>query len=82
MSPRVQEARVAGTRSPLWRVVQVIGGIALFLYALRLLAPLPMARAPFVLLAAMLAAGAMALTDAIVGVIATIFEKFQKGPKA
>ena len=74
--------RVGGARSPFWRAVQLIAGVALFLYALRLLGPLPVARAPFVLLAAMLAAGAMALSDAVVGLLAAIIEKFQKGPKA
>jgi hypothetical protein len=78
----VQDARIAGRRSPFWRVVQVLAGIALFLYAQRLLAPLPIPFWPFVLLAAMLAAGAMALTDALVGLVATILEKFQKGPRA
>ncbi len=79
MSPSGQDG---GMRSPFWRVVQLIAGVALFLYALRLLGPLPIARVPFVLLAAMLAAGAMALSDAVVGLLAAIFEKFQKGPKA
>ena len=74
--------QVGSTRGPFWRVVQLIAGVALFLYALRLLGPLPIARAPFVLLAAMLAAGAMALSDAVVGLLAVIIEKFQKGPKA
>ena len=74
--------RSGGARGPFWRVVQLIAGVALFLYALRLLGPLPIARAPFVLLAAMLAAGAMALSDAVVGLLAVIIEKFQKGPKA
>ena len=74
--------RGGGARGAFWRVVQLIAGVALFLYALRLLGPLPIARAPFVLLAAMLAAGAMALSDAVVGLLAVIIEKFQKGPKA
>ena len=82
MNSKVQDARLARSRSPLWRAVQVVAGIALFLYALRLLDPQPVDRTHFVLLAAMLAAGAMSLTDAIVGLLATIIEKFQKGPKA
>ncbi len=69
----------AAVRSPFWRVVQVIAGVALFLYALRLLAPMPLDRFGFVLVAALLAAGAMAVTDSLVGVLAGVFEKLQKG---
>jgi hypothetical protein len=69
-------------RSPGWRAVQVIAGIALFLYAMRLLAPLPLDMTPFVLLAALLAAGAMAIADSLVGLLAALFEKFLKGRKA
>ena len=69
-------------RAPLWRAVQVIAGIALFLYALRLLAPLPLDMTPFVLLAALLAAGAMAVTDSVVGLLAALFEKLLKGRRA
>ncbi len=65
-------------RSPFWRVVQLVGGVALFLYALRLLAPMPGDRVGFILLVALLAAGSMALTDSIVGVLVAIFEKTQK----
>ena len=79
MPPHAQEARIAGSRGPFWRVVQLIAGIALFLYGLRVIAPLPIDRAPFVLLAAMLAAGAMGLSDAVVGLMATVFEKLLKG---
>jgi hypothetical protein len=32
-----------------------------------------------VLIAALLAAGAMALTDSVVGMVASLFEKMQKG---
>lgn len=70
---------VVSARSPFWRVVQVIAGVALFLYALRLLAPMPFDRFGFVLIAALLAAGAMAVTDSLVGVIASVFENLQKG---
>ena len=67
-------------RRPLfWRVVHVIAGVALFLYALRVLPPMPTERAGLVLIAALLAAGAMALTDSVVGVVANFFEKMQKG---
>jgi len=69
-------------RSPLWRAVQLIAGVALFLYALRLLAPLPLARGPFVLLAALLGAGAMALTDSAVGLLAAVFQNIQKGRRS
>jgi len=69
-------------RAPLWRALQVIAGIALFLYALRLLAPLPLDMTPFVLLAALLAAGAMAVTDSVVGLLAALFEKLLKGRRA
>ena len=65
-------------RSPFWRAVTLVAGIALFLYALRLVAPMPNDRAGFILLVAVLAAGSMALTDSIVGVIVAIFEKTQK----
>ncbi len=69
-------------RTPGWRALQVIAGIALFLYAMRLLAPLPLDITPFVLLAALLAAGAMAITDSLVGLLAALFEKLQKGRRA
>lgn len=65
-------------RSPFWRVLQLIAGVALFLYALRLLSPMPDDRAGFILLVAILAAGSMALTDSIVGVLATALDKMQK----
>jgi len=68
-------------RSPFWRVVQVIAGVALFLYALRLLAPMPFDRFGFVLIAALLAAGSMAVADSVVGLIASVFESLQKGGK-
>ena len=67
-------------RRPLfWRVVHVIAGVALFLYALRVLPPMPLQRGALVLIAALLAAGSMALTDSLVGVVAGFFEKTQKG---
>ena len=73
---------VPGTppRRPLfWRVVHVIAGVALFLYALRVLPPMPLERGGLVLIAALLAAGSMALTDSVVGVVANFFDKTQKG---
>ena len=76
-------ALVPGTpppRRPLfWRVVHVIAGVALFLYALRMLPPMPLQLGGLVLIAALLAAGSMALTDSVVGVVANVFEKMQKG---
>ncbi len=67
-------------RRPLfWRVVHVIAGVALFLYALRMLPPMPLQLGGLVLIAALLAAGSMALTDSVVGVVANVFEKMQKG---
>ena len=65
-------------RSLFWRVLQAVGGIALFLYALRVLSPMPGDRAGFILLVALLAAGSMALTDSLVGLMANAFDKMQK----
>jgi hypothetical protein len=65
-------------RSPFWRVLQLIAGVALFLYALRLLSPMPGDRAGFILLVAILAAGSMALTDSIVGLLLSTLDKMQK----
>jgi hypothetical protein len=65
-------------RSLFWRVLQMIAGIALFLYSLRLLQPMPGDRAGFILLVAVLAAGSMALSDSIVGLLAAMFDKTQK----
>jgi hypothetical protein len=65
-------------RSPFWRVLQLIAGIALFLYSLRLLSPMPGDRAGFILLVAVLAAGSMALTDSIVGLLVAALDKMQK----
>jgi hypothetical protein len=70
------------TRGPFWRVLQLICGAALFLYALRLLPPMPFERVGFVVIAALLAAGSMALADSVVGLLATAFEKLQRGGKA
>ena len=68
-------------RSPFWRVLQLIVGAALFLYALRVLPPMPFERVGFVMIVALLAAGAMGLSDSVVGLVATIFENLQKGGK-
>ena len=66
-------------RSLFWRVLHVVAGVALFLYALRVLPPMPLQRGALVLIAALLAAGSMALTDSLIGVIAAWFDKTQKG---
>ena len=79
-SPR--ETAASPGRGAFWRVLQLVAGVALFLYALRLLAPMPLERLPFVLLAALLATGSMALTDSAVGLLATVYENLQKGRKA
>ena len=68
-------------RSPFWRVLQLVVGAALFLYALRLLPPMPLERIGFVVIAALLAAGSMALSDSVVGLLATMFENLQRGGK-
>ena len=65
-------------RSLFWRVVQAVGGVALFLYALRLLSPMPGDCAGFILLVALLAAGSMGLSDSLVGLAAAVFDKMQK----
>ena len=59
--------------------MHVIAGVTLFLYALRLLPPMPTQRGTLMLITALLAVGAMALTDSLVGVVANLFEKMQKG---
>ena len=70
------------SRTPLWRAVQLVGGAALFLYALRVIAPMPLDTLPFVLLAALLAAGAMGIADSVVGLLAALFDKLLKGRRA
>jgi hypothetical protein len=69
-------------RGPFWRVLQLVAGIALFLYALRVLPPMPFDRAGFVLLAALLAAGAMAVTDSVVGLAANLFANLHRGDRS
>jgi hypothetical protein len=71
----------APVRGPFWRVLQLVAGAALFLYALRLLPPMPLERVGFVVIVAVLAAGSMALSDSVIGLIATAFENLQKGGK-
>jgi hypothetical protein len=69
-------------RSAFWRVVQLVAGVTLFLYALRVLPPMPFERVGFVLIAALLAAGAMAVSDSAVGIAAAFFENLQKGRRS
>ena len=71
----------APVRSPFWRVLQLIVGAALFLYALRLLPPMPLERVGFVVIVAVLAAGSMALSDSVIGLVASMFENLQRGGK-
>ena len=78
MMTLVPEAPVS-VRSPFWRVLQLIAGAALFLYALRLLPPMPYERVGFIVIAALLAAGSMALSDSVVGLIASVFENLHRG---
>jgi hypothetical protein len=66
-------------RSLFWRVLHLVAGFALFAYALRMLPPMPLQRGALVLIAALLGAGAMAITDSVIGVIAAWFEKKQEG---
>jgi len=66
-------------RSLFWRVLHVVAGVALFLYALRVLPPMPLQRGGLVLIAALLAAGSMAVTDSVIGVLAAWFDKPRKG---
>ncbi len=66
-------------RSLFWRVLHLVAGFALFAYALRVLPPMPLQRGALVLIAALLGAGAMAITDSVIGVIAAWFDKKQEG---
>jgi len=69
------------TLAPGWRALQVILGALLFVAALGLLAPLGLPRGPYVFLAVLLAAGAMALTDTLVALLVAMMEKL-KGRRA
>ena len=66
-------------RGLFWRVLHLVAGFALFAYALRMLPPMPLERGALVVIAALLGAGAMAITDSVIGVIAAWFDKTQKG---
>ena len=81
MMTLVPDPSTPPARSPFWRVLQLIVGAALFLYALRLLPPMPLERVGFIVIAALLAAGSMALSDSVIGLVASVFENLQKGGK-
>ena len=81
MTAAAPDARPAGSH-PFWRVVRLVAGLALFLFALRQLAPLPLGRATLALIAGLLLAGAMAVTDSTVGLLAAVLENLQKGRQA
>ena len=66
-------------RSLFWRVLHLVAGFALFAFALRMLPPMPLQRGALVLIAALLGAGAMAITASVIGVIAAWFDKKQEG---
>jgi hypothetical protein len=65
-------------RGAFWRVVRLVAAVALFLYALRQLGPQPIGRLPLALIAGLLLAGAMAVTDSVVGLLAAAIETLQK----
>ena len=81
MMTLVPDPSTPPVRSPFWRVLRLIVGAALYLYALRLLPPMPLERVGFIVIAALLAAGSMAVSDSVIGLIATAFENLQKGGK-
>ena len=69
-------------RGPFWRVVRLVAAVALFLYALRQLGPQPIGRLPLALIAGLLLAGAMGVTDSVVGLLAAAIEKLHKDRQA
>ena len=68
-------------RAPIWRVVQVVAGLGLFVFTLMIIEPLPLARERFVIVAAVLMAGWMAIADSLTGLIAALVDKILKGPR-
>ena len=68
-------------RSLAWRVLQVLLGTLLFLWALGWLDAQRMPRVPYAILAALLAAGAMWVTEGLVTLVAAMFDKNLKGPR-
>ena len=66
-------------RGLFWRVLHLVAGFALFAYALRMLPPMPAQPVALVLIAALLGAGAMGITDSVIGVLAAWFDKTQEG---
>ena len=69
-------------RAWVWRVVQLLTGLGLFVFALMTIEPLPLPRGRFVIVAAVLMAGSMAITDSLAGALAALVDKFQKGRRA
>jgi hypothetical protein len=63
-------------------VLQVALGALLFLWALGWLDVLRSQRVPYVILAALVAAGAMWVTESVVTVFAAMLDKNAKGPRA
>jgi len=66
-------------RGLFWRVLHLVAGFALFACALRMLPPMPAQPVALALIAALLGAGAMGITDSLVGLVAAWFDKTQKG---
>jgi len=64
-----------------WRVVQVVLGAVLFLWALGWLDMLRAQRLPYAVLAALLAAGAMWVTEGVVTGVVAMLDKNLKGPR-
>jgi hypothetical protein len=62
-----------------WRVTQVAAGLGLFVFALMTIEPLPLTRGRFVVIAAVLMAGSMAITDSLAGLLAAFVDKLLKG---
>jgi len=63
------------------RLLQIVLGAALFVLALGLVEPLRGDRPRYVFLAALLAAGAMALSDALASLLAAAVHGFKSSPK-
>ena len=64
-----------------WRLLQVALGAVLFLWALGWLSAAQLPRMPYAILAALLAAGAMWVTEALVTLLVAMLEKNVKGPR-
>ncbi len=73
------------TLAPAWRLLQVALGAVLFAWAFGWLDALRLQRLPYLVLMALLAAGAMAVTDSLVSLAAAVFARnrhdLPKGPR-